>query len=72
LKEQEEPVPSKRKNKGVRKDKYTPHDFKEKTKKKVVVESDEIISWWSHGRRLLRVGEGSVEESRCLVRFYAI
>jgi hypothetical protein len=41
LKEQEDPVPSKRKNKGVHKDKYTPHDFKEKTKKKVVSESDD-------------------------------
>jgi hypothetical protein len=41
LKGQEELVPLKRKNKGVHKDKYTPHDFKEKTKKKVVVESDE-------------------------------
>jgi hypothetical protein len=38
LKEQEDPLPSKRKNKGVHKDKYTPHDFKEKTKKKVVTE----------------------------------
>jgi hypothetical protein len=41
LKEQEDPVPSKRKNKGVHKDKYTPHDFREKTKKKVVVESND-------------------------------
>jgi hypothetical protein len=38
LKEQEDPLPSKRKNKGVHRDKYTPHDFKEKTKKKVVTE----------------------------------
>jgi hypothetical protein len=38
LKEQEDPLPSKRKNKCVHKDKYTPHDFKEKTKKKVVTE----------------------------------
>jgi hypothetical protein len=38
LKEQEDPLPSKRKNKGVHRDKYTSHDFKEKTKKKVVTE----------------------------------
>jgi hypothetical protein len=36
--EQEDPLPSKRKNKGVHRDKYIPHDFKEKTKKKVVTE----------------------------------
>jgi hypothetical protein len=38
LKEQEDPLPSKKKNKGVHRDKYTPHNFKEKTKKKVVME----------------------------------
>jgi hypothetical protein len=41
LKEQEHAIPSKRKKKRVHKEKYTPHDFRVKTKKKVVVKSDE-------------------------------
>jgi hypothetical protein len=41
LKEQEDDITSRRKNKGVAKKKFTPHDFRAKTKKKVVVQSDE-------------------------------
>jgi hypothetical protein len=37
LKELEDEITLRRKNKGVAKKKFTPHDFRAKTKKKVVV-----------------------------------
>jgi hypothetical protein len=59
LKEHEDDITSWRKNKEVPKEKFTPHDFRAKTKKKVVIESDEddfMEPWkkippWRGGKR---------------------